>query len=75
MIASGPASPIRPVPPRIGNAVGPDTTPPFAKALTRPDENAAPSANIPLKSPPKPLISMFDKDEPATRCTGFSALV
>ena len=36
MMASGPASPINPTPPRIGNDVGPVTTPPLANGITRP---------------------------------------
>ena len=71
MIASGPASPISPTPPRIGNCVGPSTTPPRAKAATRPAPNAAPLANG--RTPPRIDCTPLPTAEPIAPCTGASA--
>lgn len=70
-IASGPASPITPRPPRIGNSVAPATTPPRAKGITRPSEKAPPLAKgiALLISALRPLAM----SPPTAACTGFIA--
>src|SRR6185312_2018527 len=71
--ASGPASPINPSPPAIGNKVGPSTSPPEAKGMRRPPQKTFPSAEAALKplNPPLPKSIPFppqmfppDEDEP-----------
>ena len=71
MIASGPASPIRPVSPRIGKLTGPETTPPVAKGITLPCVNAPPCAKgiSPPNIPASPPASI----PPSCWVTGFTA--
>ena len=71
MIASGPASPISPIPPRIGKVVALDTTPPRANGITLPCENAAPSRNG--SKPPISELKPSARKPPSAFCTGFIA--
>ena len=73
MIASGPASPINPRAPRIGNMVGEETTPPLAKGITRPWAKLPPfsKGKSPLTRPfIPPAIA-----PPTACCTGRIAML